>query len=70
MRDNIFFEKKLLETCKYYLQRFSDCYPNWVLKDDDSRIKRFSTELFAVCKYVELNGNPFDFVDNMINHKK
>lgn len=70
MRDNTFFEKKLLETCKNYLHRFSDCYHNWVLKDDDSRIKRFSNELFAVCEYVEQKGNPFDFVNSMISYKK
>lgn len=60
---NTFFEKRLLLSCRNYLQRFADCYPTWEEEDGDSRLKQFSEKLLVVCNYIEKYGKPFEFVD-------
>jgi len=60
---NTFFEKRLLSSCRNYLQRFEDCYHTWERVEGDSRLKQFSEKLLVVCEYIEKYGNPFEFVD-------
>lgn len=60
---NTFFEKRLLLSCRNYLQRFADCYPTWEEEDGDSRLKQFSEKLLVACNYIEKHGKPFEFVD-------
>lgn len=60
---NAFFEKRLMTTCRNYLRRFVDCYPTWEKKENDSRLERFSKELFVVYEYIEKHGKPFEFVE-------
>jgi len=61
--DNTYFQKRLLSSCRNYLQRFADCYPTWERKEGDSRLKQLSEKLLVVCEYIEKYGNPFEFVD-------
>ena len=60
---NTFFEKRLLSSCKNYLQKFADCYPTWKKEKGDPRLEKFAKELLVVCEYVEKYGKPFEFVD-------
>ena len=63
MDGNTFFEKRILSSCRNYLQRFSNCYLTWGKEDGDSRLKQFSEKLLVVCEYIEKHGKPFEFVD-------
>ena len=67
---NAFFEKRLLSSCRSYLQRFADCYPTWEKEEGDSRFEKFAKELLVVCEYVEKYGKPFEFVDLLMQVKK
>lgn len=60
---NSFFEKRLLSSCRNYLQRFEDCYHTWEKEEGDSRLKQFSEKLLVVCEYVGKYGKPFEYVD-------
>ncbi len=60
---NTFFQKRLLSSCRNYLQRFANCYPTWDKQEGDSRLKQLSEKLLVVCEYIEKYGNPFEFVD-------
>ena len=61
--DNTYFQKRLLSSCRNYLQRFADCYPTCERREGDSRLKQLSEKLLVVCEYIEKYGNPFEFVD-------
>lgn len=60
---NTFFEKRLLSSCRSYLQRFAEYYPTLKKKEEDSRKKQLSENLLVVCEYVEKHGESFEFVD-------
>lgn len=66
---NTFLEKRLLSSCRNYLQRFAECYPTWENKEGDSRRKQLSEKLLVVCEYVEKYGNPFEFVDLLTSNQ-
>lgn len=68
LSDNAFFESRLLATCKRCLQRFSECYPTWEIKEDDRRLKRLSEKLFAVIGYINQYGKPLEYV-NLLTHR-
>lgn len=63
VQHNSFLEKRLLSTCRTFLKRFAECYPTWNKKEGDSRMERFSKELFIVLEYVEKHGKPFEYID-------
>ena len=66
---NTFFEKRLLSSCKNYLQKFADCYPTWKKEEGDSRLKQFSEKLLVVCEYVGKYGKPLEYVDLLITNQ-
>ncbi len=63
---NTYFQKRLLSSCRNYLQRFAEYYPTWEKKEEDSRQKQLSEKLLIVCEYVGKYGEPFEFVDLLI----
>ena len=66
---NTYFQKRLLSSCRNYLQRFTDCYPTWERMEGDPRLKHFSEKLLTVCEYIEKNGNPFEIVDLLTTNR-
>ena len=64
--NNNYFSDRLITSCKKYLQRFSECFLLWELKEEDSRVERLSKELLLICEYVERNGEPLEFAKLLI----
>ena len=62
LKDNVFFENKLLSVCRCFMHRFAYCLPTWNLSESDSRIKNFSEQLLVIHNYINQHGTSFEFV--------
>lgn len=68
METNTFLINRILLTCKTFLRRFVKDSTTWELKEEDSRLKRFSEELIGIHHYVNQFGKPLDFTRILIEY--